>query len=527
MNTLPMFHIQSLSPLYEAVQSSGIFPDSKFFPDCTLKAAPEEILGAYEVAKNQPDFDLKAFVTAHFEFPETPDSDFDSANKPIREHLEQLWDVLLRKPKPSPLNPHPSSLATHNSSLITHNSSLITLPHPYIVPGGRFREVYYWDSYFTMLGLQVSGKTEMIENMVDNFAHQIESFGHIPNGNRTYYLSRSQPPFFALMVSLLAEIKGEAILLQYRHALEKEYAFWMDGEAALTTLAKAVQEDIPALTEHRRVVILHDGSILNRYWDDDPSPRPEAYLEDVHTAQGSNRPSEETYRHLRAAAESGWDFSSRWLSDAQDLSSIQTCDLIPVDLNCLLYFLEKTLVHTYRQLPDHTPVEVFKDRARMRKAAILKYAWNEAQGGFFDFNFSKNQGSDIQSLAMVFPLFFQIADAEQAKGVAKIIAEKFLRPGGLVTTLTPSGQQWDAPNGWAPLQWMAYKGLQQYGYTELAEKIRQNWTALIEKTYANTGKMMENYDVENPDAPGGGGEYPNQDGFGWTNGVYLKMKSIL
>jgi alpha,alpha-trehalase len=507
--------LPTLSPLYEAVQTGNIFPDSKFFPDCTPKSEPAKILEAYEQAKHQAGFDLKTFVETHFEFPETPDSDYQSANKPIRDHLENLWDVLLRKP---------------NLSLSTNNSSLINLPYPYIVPGGRFREVYYWDSYFTMLGLQVSGRTEVIQHMVDNFAHQIESFGHIPNGNRSYYLSRSQPPFFALMVSLLAEIKGEAILLHYRRALEKEYAFWMDGENVSAATAAGNAFDNPAAkaasTGHRRLVRLPDGSLLNRYWDDDPSPRPEAYIEDLHTAQQSGRPAEETYRHIRAAAESGWDFSSRWLSDEHQLSTIRTCDLLPIDLNCLLYFLEKTLVHTYRQLPDHTPVEVFKDRARLRKAAILNHCWDAEQGFFFDFNHTEGHRSSSATLATVFPLFFQLADAEQAAGVAKMIAEKFLKPGGLITTLSHSGQQWDAPNGWAPLQWMAYKGLASYGHTELAEKIRQNWLSLCEKTYTHTGKMMEKYDVENPDAPGGGGEYPNQDGFGWTNGVYLKMKSL-
>ncbi len=511
-----MLHLPTLSPLYEDVQIAEIFSDSKFFPDCSLKSDPALILEAYEQSKNQPGFDLKTFVVTHFDYPVTPDTSYQSANKPIREHLNNLWEQLLRDP---------------NAALITHNSSLITLPHPYIVPGGRFREVYYWDSYFTMLGLQVSGRTELIQHMVDNFAHQIETYGHIPNGNRTYYLSRSQPPFFALMVSLLAEIKGEETLLHYRRALEKEYDFWMAGVLVPAALAAGDRPDNPAAKAagtrtHRRLVQLPDGSLLNRYWDDDPSPRPEAYLEDLHTAQQSTRPAEETFRHLRAAAESGWDFSSRWLKDEHNLASIQTCDLLPIDLNCLLYFLEKTLVHTYRLLPDHTPVEVFKDRARLRKAAILKHCWDAEQGFFFDFNLIENQHSTHLTLAAVFPLFFQIADAEQAASVAKMLSEKFLHPGGLSTTLSHSGQQWDAPNGWAPLQWMAYQGLVNYGHTALAEKIRQSWCQLGEKTYATTGKMMEKYDVENPDAPGGGGEYPNQDGFGWTNGVYLKMSSI-
>jgi alpha,alpha-trehalase len=384
------------------------------------------------------------------------------------------------------------------------------------VPGGRFREIYYWDSYFTMLGLQVSGRADVIQHMVDNFAHLIDTLGFIPNGNRTYYLGRSQPPFFALMVNVLAEIKGEEILLKYRHHLEKEYAFWMAGENNLSA-ENPVQG---------RVVRLPDGSILNRYWDDNAAPRPEAYIEDVHVAEKSGQDAETVYHHIRAAAESGWDFSSRWFRDGQSMATIQTTDLLPVDLNCLLYFLEKTLVHTYRLLPDHTPVEVMKDRARLRKAAIQKYFWNEAEGFYFDYNFSEKRLSDQWTLAAVFPLFFQIAEKEQAAKVAQYIEAKFLQPGGVATTLVRSGQQWDAPNGWAPLQWMTFQGLRNYGFDTLASGIRRRWLALNEKTYAATGKMMEKYNVMDTEAKAGGGEYPNQDGFGWTNGVYLKLRKV-
>lgn len=496
-----------LFPLYELVQTSGLFPDSKFFPDCTPKLAPAAILEAFETARKAPDFDLKSFIAAHFTFPETPISDYQSSGKSLPEHLNNLWDWLTRMPsEPSP------------------NSSLLALPNRYVVPGGRFQEMYYWDSYFTMLGLQVSGREDIITEMVENFAHLIRSYGHIPNGNRTYYLSRSQPPLFALMVQLLADIKGEAVLLTYRQELEKEYEFWMNGALALTPAHP--EESVPELTAYQRVVRMEDGTVLNRYWDNLDTPRPEAYLEDVHTAAEGDAPSEETYRHLRAAAESGWDFSSRWLREESNLSSIHTCDILPVDLNCLLYFLEKTLIHAYRQLPDHTPVEVFRDRTRIRKAAILAHFWDAQQGFFVDYDAQKKEQSKALTLAGVLPLFVEIASPEQAKEVAEVLSEHFLQPGGLRTSLSHSGQQWDAPNGWAPLQWMAYQGLIQYGHLDLANQIRNRWMATCEKTFAETGKMMEKYDVENPDAPGGGGEYPNQDGFGWTNGVYLKFRSL-
>jgi alpha,alpha-trehalase len=495
-----VFFIEQLSPLYEAVQSAGIFPDSKFFPDCGLLATPEGIRNAYERARAQPGFDLKKFVETHFEMPPETGTGYESADKPIAQHLENLWDVLLRPPAEKYLA-----------------STLIPLPYPYIVPGGRFREVYYWDSYFTMLGLRAAGRTDLIRYMTDNFAHLIDTAGFIPNGNRTYYLSRSQPPFFALIVHLLSDLKGPEILLRYRPQLEKEYAFWMAGENVLNA-------EQPA---HRRVVRLPDGAILNRYWDDRDTPRPEAYVEDVHLAAQSDRPAAETYRHIRAAAESGWDFSSRWFADGQNMATIRTTELLPVDLNCLLYFLEKTLLNIYRQLPDRVPADVFKEKARQRKQVIQQYFWDEKAGFFFDFDLANNSKSNNWNAAALFPLFFNIATDEQAAQVARHVENKFLHPGGLVTTLSASGQQWDAPNGWAPLQWIAYRGLLNYGHDALADRLRERWTALNEKTYAETGKMMEKYNVTDIELKAGGGEYPNQDGFGWTNGVYLGMEGGL
>jgi alpha,alpha-trehalase len=499
MTNIEIFQIESLSPLYEAVQTSGRFPDSKFFVDCTPKSAPETILEAYKIAVLSPDFNLENFVETHFELPQTPDTGYQSTNKPISEHLHQLWDVLKRSPTPPDAPP----------------SSLIPLPNPYIVPGGRFREVYYWDSYFTMLGLRVSGRVDIIQDMVDNFSYLIDNVGFVPNGNRSYYLGRSQPPFFALMVNLLADLKGPEILLQYRHQLEKEYAFWMAGEHKLEVSGA-----------HRRVVALGDGYLLNRYWDDNPAPRPEAYLEDQEVAHQSGRDPETVYRHIRAAAESGWDFSSRWFADESHMETIQTTDLVPVDLNCLLYYLEKTLLNIYRQLPDRVPVEVFKERSRLRKNAIQQYCWNNAEGFYFDYNHAQQKPSGAWTLAAVSPLFFNIATPEQAARIARHLEEKFLQAGGVRTTLHATGQQWDAPNGWAPLQWLTYKGLRNYGHDALAEKIRQHWMALNEKTYADTGKMMEKYNVSDLNQSAGGGEYPNQDGFGWTNGVYLAMQEV-
>ena len=490
------FFIESLGPLYHDVQLQGIFADSKYFVDCLPNGNPEAIAAAYLTEKELPGFDLRRFVAAHFTWPPEMVTGYTSSNKPIATHLHDLWTVLTRQPAEKA------------------EGTLIPLPFPYIVPGGRFWEVYYWDSYFTMLGLQVSRRIDVMQHMTDNFAYLLDNIGRIPNANRTYYLGRSQPPFFSLMVNLLAEEKGPATLSGYRRPLEKEYAFWMQGEETLDEHNK----------QHRRVVKLPDGNILNRFWDDNEGPRPEAFIEDCALAKKAGGNAALVYRHIRAAAESGWDFSSRWFKDGRQMSTIQTTALLPVDLNCLLLYAEQTLLKIYTLSNEPELVKRFSNKIAKRQNAVQQYFYNEALGFYFDYHTGEQQQSRQFTLAAVYPLFFELADKEQAAGVAKNIEEKFLQQGGLRTTLNNTGQQWDAPNGWAPLQWMAYKGLKNYGHLQLAATIRQRWMDENEKVYNETGKMMEKYNVSDTAAKAGGGEYPNQDGFGWTNGVYLRLQ---
>ena len=229
--------IYEIGHLFEAVQMNNILSDGKTFPDCLPKMSLESIQNAYENAKNTEGFNLTDFVHTHFDLPTNSGADFQSdMSKDIVLHINDLWNVLTRAPDAG-------------------ESSLIPLPNPYIVPGGRFREIYYWDTYFTMLGLQVSDRADMIENMVNNFSHLLDTVGHIPNGNRTYYIGRSQPPFYALMVQLLSEEKGKDILVRYLPELEKEYAFWMTGSDILRGDNEAINH----------VVRLPNGAILNRY----------------------------------------------------------------------------------------------------------------------------------------------------------------------------------------------------------------------------------------------------------------------
>ena len=484
--------------LFIAVQIGSVFPDGKTFADCTPKVPVKEIMEAYEANKNQAGFDLRAFVLQYFDLPHKFASGFVSdTTRTAQDHINALWDVLTR---------HADGAST---------GTLIPLPNDYVVPGGRFGEVYYWDSYFTMLGLQSAGKVDMMESMVGNFAYLIDELGFIPNGNRTYYNSRSQPPFFALMAGLLAEAKGNEALAQFLPQLEKEYNFWMDGSQNLT-------DEAPA---HRRVVRLSDGDVLNRYWDDRSTPRAESYREDVQTAAKSGRPAEEVYRHLRAACESGWDFSSRWLADGKTLTTIHTADIIPTDLNALLYNLEITLSKAYAQKGNMAESKRYFALAQKRADFLVRYCWDDKKGYFMDYDFVKKQRTGVVSAAGMYPLFFGMATPEQAKSCAKVLERELLKPGGIVTTANATGQQWDAPNGWAPLQWISIQGLRKYDENELAQTIRQRWTHLNVKVYKNTGKMVEKYNVLDMTLQAGGGEYPVQDGFGWTNGVLLKLLS--
>lgn len=493
-----------LGPLFHAVQMARLFPDSKTFVDARPLDAPSAVSARYLAERGTPGFDLKAFVAKWFAGPAAPSPVAGSAQTTgMEQHIRDLWPMLTRA-----------------ADTADARSSRIPLPGPYVVPGGRFREVYYWDSYFTMLGLIESGRTDLVKNMLDNFAHLVMTVGHIPNGNRTYYLGRSQPPYFAAMVGLYARATTAQQAYQYLPAMEKEYAFWMDGASRVA----------PGQA-YRRVVRLANGGLLNRYWDDIPEPRPESYREDYNLGISvSESKREKLYRDIRAAAESGWDFSSRWMRDTTDLRSLETTDLAPIDLNTLLWNVENTIA-TMRQsrgaAGDAAVATQFRAAADARKATLLAAAWDAPSGFFYDVRWKSGERvTDRPTMAAAAPLYFGIATPEQGRGVAARLERDFLRPGGFVTTLIRSGQQWDAPNGWPPLQWIAMEGVRQYGRADLADNARERWLSVNRRTYAAVGKMTEKYDVLDLSRPAGGGEYPTQDGFGWTNGVALALAKL-
>ena len=485
-----------LGPLFNDVQSAKLFPDQKTFADAVPKSDPLMILADYRMQHTQSSFDLRHFVEMNFTLPAEGEKYVPPAGQSLREHIDDLWPVLTR--------------TTDKAS--NKWDSLLPLPKPYVVPGGRFREVYYWDSYFTMLGLAESDHWDKISDMVDNFAYEIDTFGHIPNGNRSYYLSRSQPPFFSLMVELLATHDSDA-LKKYRPQMEKEYAYWMDG---VDTLQPG--------QANKRVVKLDDGAVLNRYWDDRDTPRPESWLDDVNTAKSNpNRPATEIYRDLRSAAASGWDFSSRWMDDPQKLGTIRTTSIVPVDLNALMFKMEKLLARASQESGDAASASKYEALATARQKAIESHLWNDKEGWYADYDLKSKKVRNQLTAAALFPLYVKAAAQDRAEKVAAATASRLLKPGGIATTTVNSGQQWDAPNGWAPLQWVAAEGSQNYGQEKVSMDVTWRFLKNVQHTYDREKKLVEKYDVSTTGTGGGGGEYPLQDGFGWSNGVTLKM----
>jgi len=482
----PLSPAQRFGRLFHDVQMRGLFNDSKTFADAQPRRADAAILAAYARCDCSTDAALKAFVLANFTLPITPAVPPPTRKLDLADHIDALWPQL-----------------TRTLPIVPAGSSALSLPKRFVVPGGRFREMYYWDSWFTMLGLQASGRQDLVESMIGDFGSLIDRFGRIPNGTRSYYLSRSQPPFFYL----IAGMSRDPVTLARRNRwLRAEHDFWMRGAAELKPGG-----------ERARVIRLPDGSLLNRYWDDRDDPRDESYREDARlVAATPGRDARQMYRDLRAGAESGWDFSSRWLADGRTLATIRTTRVVPIDLNSLIYGMERAIAANCRALSDPACDRRYSAAAKARARAIQAHLWNGA-GYYADYDLDTGRVADRPTAAMAFPLFVNIAAPDRAASTVRALSA-LVGEGGLGTTASNTGQQWDAPNGWAPLQWIAIEGLRHYGETALAKRIASRWLASVDLEYQASGKLLEKYNVVER-LPGGGGEYPLQDGFGWTNGV--------
>ena len=327
--------------VFDAVQMARVFADSKSFVDAVPRFGDVMIDARFDSLPRPLDRDaLRRFVEENFSLP-ISSWPRRTSGVSIEQYLHDQWSTLLR---------------THTT--VPSGSSLLALPHSYVVPGGRFDELFYWDTFFTGLGLLRHGHVELVTGMVDNLVFLQESIGHIPNGSRTYLASRSQPPLLAAMVRSLmgAGVGGQ----RYLPALLREHAFWTTGE---------------------RVVPVGTTS-ASRFFDALDTPRPESFVEDVHLAGGTRRG--ELLRNLRAGAESGWDFSSRWCADPMDLASIETTDVIPVDLNVLLVELESLIAELLLAAGESTPAEEFRAASAERAALVREHFWDSENAWFVD-----------------------------------------------------------------------------------------------------------------------------------------------
>ena len=402
---------------------------------------------------------------------------------------------------------------------------LLYLPHPYVVPGGRFNEMYGWDSYFIQVGLLEDDEVTLARDMVDNFVYEIENYGTILNANRTYYLTRSQPPFLTTMIlGVYKKTPDRAWLAATLPAIESYYRFWTSGEH----------------------IVKETG--LSRYWDYGEGPAPEVLSDerddrgrthydrvrefyrtekvtDYDLSQYYDRAHDTLtplfYKGDRSMRESGFDPSNRY-----GPFSIDIIHYVPVCLNSLLYQMEVDAAEIHTTLGNKAAAGTWTARAAARRDRINALLWDESAGLYFDYSFQTRRRRAYEFATTFYPLWVGIASKEQAARVRANLA-KFEAPGGILTSTTVTGSQWDAPFGWAPLQMIAVEGLRRYGFDEDADRVATKFMALVNKEFREHGTIVEKYDVRRNESDVAAGikfgYSANQIGFGWTNGAFLRL----
>ncbi|XP_055030831.2 trehalase [Misgurnus anguillicaudatus] len=508
------------------MQMARLFDDDKYFVDMKLTANPEVVVEAFANLtsgfpnKIVPSSELQKFLNVYFEepgkefeiwtptdwhaYPKFLSKISDLKYRSWAEELHRLWKSLGRKIRDD-VRDHPELY------------SQIYTPHPFIVPGGRFRELYYWDSYWVINGLLLSEMTETARGMILNFMTLVERYGFVPNGGRIYYERRSQPPFLSLMVERFYEVTGDKdFLRQVLPALEKEYIFWMQNRSHAITMNGVTH-------------------ILNRYNVQVGGPRPESYSDDVDLAEGlSTEAQQKLWIELKSGAESGWDFSSRWYIDSLGrntgtLRDTQTSSILPADLNAIMCRNERLLASFHRIQGNEQKAEEYDQALSARINAIESLLWDPEKKVWFDFSLvtqSRHSSFYPSNLAPLWAYCYSKPEmGDQAMQYLKG-SGGLDYPNGIPTSLSDSGQQWDMPNAWPPLQHMIIEGLSGLDSAhakELAFDLAQRWIRTNWLAYVKYEAMYEKYDVSGDGKPGGGGEYEVQLGFGWTNGVALQL----
>ncbi|XP_054842058.1 trehalase-like [Eublepharis macularius] len=512
--------------LLKQVQLAKLFNDSKHFVDMPLRESPEVVLEHFkQLVNSMPGGALSKqqmvkFVGSHFSPPgnelepwEPPDwtsspqllnriSDPKLRSWALK--LNVIWKQLGRK-------------VSAGVKISPQLYSLMYVPNPLIVPGGRFIEYYYWDSFWVIEGLLLSDMVATAKGMIQNFLYLVHKFGHIPNGGRIYYERRSQPPFLTLMMeSYLKHTNDTDFLRDSIHLLEAEYRFWQEQRAV-------------------NVSVAGKQYLLNRYNVQIGEPRPESYSEDVELAAGLDEEAQQNlWAELKGAAESGWDFSSRWFlpgppplpATRQDT---QTSTVVPVDLNAILCRVEQLLASFNKALGNGEKASWFQAAHEYRAAAVRAVLWNDNAGIWLDYNLVRQRHNQAFYPSNLTPLWAECSmEADVAKRALHYLKETHALSytNGIPTSLAHTGEQWDLPNAWAPLQYMVIAGLAKSSSPQahdLAFTLAQNWVRTNLAVYEKYHAMFEKYDVEGDGKPGSGGEYEVQVGFGWTNGVILQL----
>jgi alpha,alpha-trehalase len=442
-----------------------------------------------------------------------------------------------------------------------HTPGLLYLPNPYVVPGGRFNEMYGWDSYFIVLGLEADHREALAKGIVDNFLFEVEHYGAVLNANRTYYLTRSQPPFLTSMIravyedpaSFPATAEGRAAArawLEHAYAVAvKDHSTWERPEhkAGNTGLARyfdygsgpvpEMADDATYYVDVIRWIVQHphesgDAYLVrgSQYPDTGEAARLKSASCDVKASgvcmkawYGGYRLTRDFYEGDRAMRKSGFDTSNRF-----GPFSGETHHFAPVCLNSLLYRYERDLEHLALLAGNDREAAHWDRRSQMRATDMQRYLWRAKEGVFADYDFTHARPSNYAYITSFDPLWAGFVTREQAVQMETQLS-LFERAGGLAMSNTKTGLQWDEPYGWAPTNWLAVAGLYAYGFRADAARIAQKFDATVDAGFAADGTIREKYNVEagNADVKVSAGYATNEIGFGWTNAVYLKMRDVM
>uniref|UniRef100_A0A915Q3K9 Trehalase n=1 Tax=Setaria digitata TaxID=48799 RepID=A0A915Q3K9_9BILA len=513
--------------LLHAISMIDIFKDPKTFVDRPIKKNPDEVINAFkqkfpsQITINDREA-LQTFVDEYFDnegsdIEECPENTMEDWNdepeylitiedpelRQFALEIHGLWKKLCHIVKPEVKN-NPKRYST------------LYLPYEFIIPGGRFREFHYWDTYWIIKGLLASGMHDTVKHILQNFKYLIEKYGYIPSGGRNYMLQRTQPPFFIPMVYEYHTVaEDDEFLLSVMGPMEAEFAFWK---------------------KHRTRTILKNGKnyTIFQYISPVNTPRAEAYRSDFLVAE--NVPEikrRQIWRDINSASESGWDFSSRWLGNSKTMNTIETSNIVPVDLNALMCWNMEILAHLHGEIGNTTRrMEINNERAKFVDTFEAVF-FDDHEGSWFDFNLNTGERVDDTYPSMAVPLFtecysslnhpmlVEVLETLQRKGLLQF-------PGGIPASLIrSSNQQWDYPSGFAPINHMVIEGLRKSNHPIMQQKafeLANKWINRNYEVYQSDHKLWQRYDVaKDYIRTVRGGDYDNQVGYGWTNGALLDL----